>query len=328
MSNYFKEKVNKFIDKDINNTETPKKPEISQTNDIIIEQKNDMACFQKPVLIPRHIYEEKMNKFTCKAMYSSLYVLMKYCNSNGVVSNQTTKDLARYYDYKDCRNIRSGLSKLEDINIITINKNTRPFTYQINDYHFEQGGFVVPEQYMQSYIKNTKLKKLRLEWYYMLRNLHSPLNKTKFNLRLDNLKKVINADSYNEVVNLANDLKNKFFNTVDTIITGAKKGSNKLKTKINNITLGILETSQKQIKNIKQHFKFNDIKYIFEELDIKPTLSHFKEAFNLIDQYAEICLLAVKDNCTANRFKSNHNSIGYFEWMLQLAQDGGIQPQY
>ncbi len=333
MTDYFKEKANKIIDTDLNKTEEQNQelqpPEVASSNDpdIILEQENDMSYFKKPVLIPRHIYEQNRDKFGCKAMYSSLYVLMKYCDSNGVVTNLTTKDLATYYNYKDCRNIRSGLSKLEKIGIITIDRSTRPFTYCINGYHFKQGGFVVPEDYMKAYIKDTKLKKLRLEWYYMLRNLHSPRNETKFNLRLDNLKEIVNADSYNEVISLAKNLRDKFFNAVDTIISGAKKGHNKLKTKINNIALGILETSQKQIESVKQHFRFNDVQYVFDKIDIKPTLSHFKEAFNLIDQYAEVSFVAVKDNCTANRFKSDHNSVGYLEWMFQLAQDGGIQPQ-
>ncbi|WP_018250294.1 hypothetical protein [Orenia marismortui] len=311
--------------KSIQKEEIVKAPKVPEVN---IENTKDIDHFKNGVLIPRNLYDLNKLKFSSKSMYSAFYILCKHSNKNGRIIGLTTSDMAHYYGYSDSRNVRNGLDKLEGLGLITINRNVKPYIYTINNYNFKSGGFVVPEEVMKD-VSHMKLKQLRIQWLYMCRNLHSPKNKSKSDLSLGHIRKMVNADCYKEVIELARSLTDKFFTAIKEVKKGFWRSWNSLKVSFNNATLGIIENVQNKLESYKSHHLYNHIKNIFERLDIKLCALNFKSAIDLMDEYTERELLIVKQNIdNDNLDKSYSGSAGYLRHLLQRARNGALVAQY
>lgn len=310
----------------------PRVPEIDHS------QYKDIDYFEDGVLIPRDLYESNLfkeveidgkkrekHRFTSKAMYSVFYLLCKY-GKNGKVIGLTTDEMAQELGYSDSRNLRNALDKLESEGIIEVNRNVKPFVYELADYNKSKGYFVVPERLMGQ-VKDMKLKQLRLEWTYMLRNHLSPRNDNKSDLSLGHLRRMINADCYKEVLELADSLRGRFFDSIQEIKTGFWRSWNSLKVSFNNVSLGIVENVQNKLEEYKSHHLYKSINYIFDSLEINSTAFNYRQAIDIMNEYTERELLIVKQNVQVLD-KSYSGSSGYLRHLLQRARTGAIVMQY
>lgn len=287
-------------------------------------EETDFDLFENPVLCPRVLYNEHKHKFTAKCMYSALNALLMHRDSEGVVQGVTTMEMAKHYGYTDSRRIRDGIDSLEEAGIIEVDRSALVNTYRLLDYDFSKGGFVVPQEIMKE-ISDYNLKDMRLIWYYLSLNHHSPRNNRKFPINLETLKDVVNADSFIEVERLARSIGDSLFSKTSTIKSAISRGKDKLKVVFNNLKIGVIQISKEQIEKLKNHQLYKDVKHMFRNLRISHSWRKISSALEIIENYSQSAINTVKKVVAEAKFKSKVNSVSYLGKLFELVAAGRLR---
>ena len=314
-----------LVNRALNIIAEEEKPEVRIPENVVdADEETDFDLFANPVLCPRTLYSKYKYKFTAKCMYSALNALLMYRDSEGVVQGVTTMEMAKHYGYTDSRRIRDGLDRLEAEGIIEIDRSTFINNYKILDYDSSQGFFVIPQEIMKE-ISDYNLKDMRLIWYYLSLNHHSPRNDRKFPVNLETLKDVVNADSFVEVERLAHGIKNSIFSKIDTIKSTVSRGKDKLKVVFDNLKVGVIEISKEQIAKLKRHQHYKDIKHMFRNLRISHSWRKISSALEVIERYSQEVIDTVRKVVMEGNFRSKVNSVSYLERLFELVAAGRLR---
>ncbi|MCK8825500.1 hypothetical protein [Fuchsiella alkaliacetigena] len=305
--------------------EEKEEPEIRIPENVVDpDEETDFDLFENPVLCPRTLYNEHKHNFSAKCMYSALNALLMHRDSAGVVQGVTTMEMAKHYGYTDSRRIRDGINRLETEGIIEVDRSALVNTYKFVDNDLSKGCFVIPQEFIKQ-ISDYTLKDMRLIWYYLSLNHHSPRNNRKFPINLETLKSVVNADSFVEVERLAHGIKDSLFNKIATIKSGISRGKDKLKVVFDNLKVGVIEISKKQIEKLKRHPHYKDIKHMFRNLRISHSWRKISSALEIIERYSQEVINTVRKVVMESNFRSKVNSASYLEKLFELVASGRLR---
>ena len=289
------------------------------------DEETDFDLFENPVLCPRVLYNKYKYKFTAKCMYSALNALLMHRDSDGIVQGVTTNEMAKHYGYTDSRRIRDGIDRLEAEGIIEVDRSSSLVnTYKFVDNDLSKGCFVIPQEIMKD-ISDYNLKDMRLIWYYLSLNHHSPRNDRKFPINLETLKDVVNADSFVEVERLAHGIKDSLFNKISTIKSAVSRGKDKLKVSFDNLKIGVIELSQKQINKLKNHQLYKYVKHMFRNLRISRSWRKISSALEIIEKYSQKVIDTIRKVVVEANFKSKVNSVSYLKKLFELVAAGRLR---
>ena len=298
--------------------------------DQLIYQGVDLEHYLNPILVLRTVsnnksLEDLAKKFRHKSSFTLLIELFYLCNSQGEVRGISREQLIKPYGYTDGAAAYRGLNELEEANIINIDRSLKPHQYQIINYaqNMKKGGFVISRDTMIEEAKNLLKKDYRALFYNCFRRQHSPVNKRAKNTKLSTLKGYINAGSFKEVIRIYKRLEGRLLKKAKVVTDRFKKGDNLIKFVYDNVKMRIIKNKKEVIKQVKNHWLYDELKSIYQLIGIKLTINNLKQGYQLIEKYGEGCLKAVQHNL--DKFdKSKTGRVGYFEFMLNQAKIGAI----
>lgn len=290
----------------------------------------DLEHYLNPVLILRTVgedesLEELAKNFSHRSSFTLLIELFYLCNSQGEISGVSREDLVRGYGYQSGEAAYRALKELEELKIIKIDRSVKPNSYSIINYaqNMKRGGFVLSRDTMLEEAKNLLKKDYRAFFYNCFRRQHSPVNQRVKSSKLSTLKNYINAGSFNEVIKVYKKLEGRLLKEAKLITDRSKKGDNLLKFVYDHLKMRIIKSKDEVIKQVRGHWLYNNLKKIYQTIEIKLTVNNLKQGYQLINKYGEGCFKAVQHNL--HKFEqSKTGRVGYFEFMLNQAKIGAI----
>ncbi|WP_166667861.1 hypothetical protein [Orenia marismortui] len=295
--------------------------------------------------------KKKDFKLESKKLITFLIVLFVF-QKEGKIEEVKLKDMADVMGYKDTRIFAEASQVFEEIGFIKVDRNVKPRVYYINDLFMEnkkivnnKGFITIPFEFISKNIKDLKLKELRLCLFLFSLNAHTPRNHG-VKITLKKLKKVTKSESYEEVIRIIKDLEDILFDSYSVEPQGTKrigqteikllltKGKQKVEFDFNKNKLGYISDRELAEKidiahNMEKHHYYNDIRYIFKNINITMSSDNFLRALSVINSYnkaGDYFLKIVKDNSVKDEFYSNYSTVGYFKFMFELASEKAIFP--
>jgi len=267
----FKEKLNQFkntlgIDRTV---EQKKESKYNSKNDLEWIGFKDTELITNGAIISRKVFNERIkNNHNLSKTDILTYIAVSYhCSTNGKAKLSQQK-ISRFLGYKSNSRVNQSINKLEQQELIEVNKDKLPFEYEVLDLQqgFKKGSkgvFLIPKTIIQI-MRVRKLKDIRLLTYLLSLNHHLPNNKNKFAIKYNTLSEVIKATCYEEVKRIYNRLKGIVFKSVEFVQKARKtanKGFEKVKGVIGYCKLGI----GINLDRIKYHSKYNDVNHLRDE---------------------------------------------------------------
>lgn len=268
--------------------------------------------FDKPILVNKSDYRILLKKSRSTYDYLVLTYLYKKNNKCEVI-DKTFSDILNWIGKGCIRDISNSINRLEDFNIISVNRQTKPYEYEIIDYEAnkKKGMFNIPEQFIDIAI-DLNLKHLRGVFARFISSRHCPANRNRSKGLLANtLRRYYNAQSYKEVNKLEEELFKKGIFSSKIVEKRDKKRDNLFITTFNNVKFGIKKAVD-TFSNLVNKSHFKKIATTLINMDIDLNVQNLTRVLDEVSDIPFHFIDMILRQSTAKHCRSKNNTINYY----------------
>jgi len=285
--------------------------------------------FEDAILIPMNYCEKLYKSATSIYAFPILMYLVKRAKGTGVVDKATYSEIKEYLGISlgANRNIQRGFNDLEGLGIIEIDRSQKHSRYILVDYiklkaKGERGFSPVPEQFILNNHRRFSLKDYRTVFYYFTHRHHDPRNKNSKPLKLETLKDIVKAQSYEELKRKLKGLLGELFDEITFTEDREKKGQNLIHVAFNKAKLGIINGISILDTIISNHSqRLQKIGTAFIGMDIALNLPNILRVIKSKISEFDLDKLLEWLNQGKQEIKSDSGSVNYFFKMIEVTRN-------